>query len=623
MKRFSLCSRVLLGSSCALLPGKPGFSTELPSGVAPRLNIFRSPQSGNELTLSGPQGESFNIQATRDFVTWTNWSTLVTDGAGTARIPASLSLDRLFFRASHAESPSPLSPAARLGKRLFLETRFAQYFFAHSNGDVNKALSAGDPALDKTITLTVPAPGPFAGRSMNCRACHLFDEQSVNGGGYRAYADFAIRSPIPDRNDGRKTTVRNSPPLANASIPRPGPLFLHFDGEFPDGVSLVKGTITGRNFGWLAGERAQALAHIAHVIREDDGSHSNESEFGGAYRAVMTGSDPNLRLPVEYQLDVDKASEEQILETIGKLLDAYMKSLRFPMNSAGEYEGSPYDLFLKKNALPRKPAPGETDIAYGHRLRAALANLSAPAFVTPDERSFRTLTQSFTFSAKELAGLKMFLAEPSVGTTVESGKVGNCITCHAPPHFTDFDFHNTGATQWEYDAIHGEGAFMKVPVPSLTERAAAPDDFLPATTAHPARRGKFLAVPLEAAPGLVDLGVWNIYENGDYPASQLALQNMLSARFPGESAEALLAKTIAAFKTPGLRDLSQSAPYMHTGQSSSIESLLFFYRFTSDLAREGSVRNLDPEIGRIFLTKEDAPAVAAFLRSLNQDLPTE
>ena len=115
----------------------------------------------------------------------------------------------------------------------------------------------GDPVMDKTVTLNAPAPGPFLGQSMNCRACHLVDEHKENGLGNRTYADFAIRSPIPDRGDGRKSTTRNSPALVNTSIARPEGLFLHFDAEFTDGKSLVKGGFTGRNFGWLPTEHGR------------------------------------------------------------------------------------------------------------------------------------------------------------------------------------------------------------------------------------------------------------------------------------------------------------------------------------------------------------------------------
>ena len=38
-----------------------------------------------------------------------------------------------------------------LGERLFLETRFAQYFAAHSNGEVNQPLAQGDPTLPRSV----------------------------------------------------------------------------------------------------------------------------------------------------------------------------------------------------------------------------------------------------------------------------------------------------------------------------------------------------------------------------------------------------------------------------------------------------------------------------------------
>jgi hypothetical protein len=60
-----------------------------------------------------------------------------------------------------------------IGGRLFLKTRFAQFFFSHANGDANARLESGDPVVDVTETFDTPLPGPFAGQSINCRACHL------------------------------------------------------------------------------------------------------------------------------------------------------------------------------------------------------------------------------------------------------------------------------------------------------------------------------------------------------------------------------------------------------------------------------------------------------------------
>ena len=117
-------------------------------------------------------------------------------------------------------------PEVAIGERLFLETRFAQFFFANANGNANAVLPAGDPVMDTTQTTGEPLPGPFAGQSMNCRNCHFVDEHlgapGLPSSGVRTYADFARRSPVPQRGDGIITTPRNSPPLVNASLARKG-----------------------------------------------------------------------------------------------------------------------------------------------------------------------------------------------------------------------------------------------------------------------------------------------------------------------------------------------------------------------------------------------------------------
>jgi len=101
----------------------------------------------------------------------------------------------------HAFDP----PEVTNGERLFLETRFAQFFKAYldAGGRVNTPVPAGDPVMNLTVTTGSGLPGPFTGLSMNCRACHLVDEHvGTPGGGMRTYGDFARRSPIPARADG-------------------------------------------------------------------------------------------------------------------------------------------------------------------------------------------------------------------------------------------------------------------------------------------------------------------------------------------------------------------------------------------------------------------------------------
>ena len=193
------------------------------------------------------------------------------------------------------------------------------------------------PVMASSISLeTLGAPinpGPFRGMSMNCRTCHLVDDVLVSpGGGMRAYADFAHRSPIPARADGKTHAPRNSPPLVNSSLDRPGGVLFHFDAEFNSMEDLVAGTYTGRNFGWLPGEKAQAIAHIAKVVREDDGSF-DLTDTGLSYRILFTGTNPDipdeLRMPPQFRAFIGSATDQEIFDAVVKVVTAYVNGLRF------------------------------------------------------------------------------------------------------------------------------------------------------------------------------------------------------------------------------------------------------------------------------------------------------
>jgi cytochrome c peroxidase len=81
----------------------------------------------------------------------------------------------------------------------------------------------------------------------------------------------------------------------------------------------------------------------------------------------------------------------------------------------------------------------------------------------------------------------------------------------------------------------------------------------------------------------------------------------------------VLPRLIALFKTPGLRDLGHSGPYLHNGQADSLEDVVDQYRTSSALGRSGALRNGAPELRPIMLDDEGAAALASFLRALNED----
>ena len=517
-----------------------------------------------------------------------------------------------------------------LGERLFKETRFAQYFYAHQPKNLNQGLpeGMGDPVLATTRTLQGNIPGPYRGKSMTCAACHLVGEQrSVSNAGMRSYSDFYRRSLIPVREDGRTETPRNSPTMVNAFIDRGTPFFLHYDGQFTSAEDLVKGAFLGRNFGWLPHEKKSALAHIARVIREDDGTDALAQDYWGSYREIFLSEDPlipaQFRLPQRYRMDIASASDDEILENIAKLIAAYSRSLVYSRDDQGHYNGSPYDLFISRNHLPSQPRSGESGIQYARRLRKSVNLLSNPLYVTESDGQFQyQRPQRFVFQEKELTGLKIFLSE---GKNRRQKGVGNCIACHAPPDFTDFRFHNTGATQDEYDALHGSGSFADLMIPSLEVRNQNPELYLPPSESHPYALGWFMSIPTQDDSRKVDLGLWNVFANPDQPAPQTGLRDVLCSGLKKNNArlacsdESLLESSVSQFKTPSLRDLGQSDPYLHTGQKDQIEDVIRFYRNSSALMRKGKLRNGDPELAAMFLGRDDLEPLTSFLRSLNED----
>lgn len=547
---------------------------------------------------------------------------------------------------SSGGSSSPLAtgtPGAEeaVGERLFLETRFAQAFkvFLDNGGDINNP-NADDAVVD-TVETTTPGtpidPGPFKGLSMNCRACHMVDDVlTAQGGGMRTYADFARRSPVPARPDGKTHAPRNSPPLVNASLDRPGGPLFHFDAEFNSMEDLVAATFTGRNFGWLPGERAQAIAHIARVVRGDNGTGDLAQQFDGLpYRILFTGTNASIpeefRLPPEFRVFVGSGSDQEIFDAVVKVVAAYVKGLLFSQtDDNGTPIRSPFDVFLQLNGLPQQPDPNESALDYSRRLRALILDPQfVPQFVTANPNTpsgqFQFHNQPFGFGAQELEGLKIFLTQPTqippTAAELAAGKIGNCLACHPAPNFTDFKFHNTGTTQKEYDAIHGNGSFMALAIPDLATRNANPNQYLPATEQHPGAQEPFRSIPSVANPPLVDLGLWNIFANPDMPGPQVKIRTILcDDQVPCSLSDAiLLDRAIARFKTPGLRDLGHSAPYMHNGQFDTLDDIIQFYREISTQARAGTLRNGAAELQGIALTSGDVASLVAFLKSLNED----
>jgi cytochrome c peroxidase len=67
-----------------------------------------------------------------------------------------------------------------------------------------------------------------------------------------------------------------------------------------------------------------------------------------------------------------------------------------------------------------------------------------------------------------------------------------------------------------------------------------------------------------------------------------------------------------AFKTPTLREIAKTAPYMHDGSLATLEEVVDYYD------KGGTPHpNLSPKMTRLGLTEEERSDLLSFLRSLS------
>ncbi len=488
----------------------------------------------------------------------------------------------------------------QLGEKLFKDDRFAQSFFEKNSGDLNKALAVGDPILDWMNTPHGKTAHPLQGQQVSCASCHMVDQAKSEDQSELVfvYNDFEPLSAIPKRSDQQSKTLRNSMNMVISNLHEGRPL--HWDGEFFDGQALTCATLEGRNMGWLPQEVQAARAHVVKVIRKDNGTYRSDSDLKGSYKALFA----------KLGFDIDSMKDSDLRQKVCETIAVYMKSLDFVRDQEGLYSDSGYDRFLKKNGLRRGPKVGENSQQYLQYLRDQINHKQDWEFVGDEKLSYHD--HPSRFGKLELQGMKIFFTR------------GQCVSCHTPPDFTDFNFHNTGISQLEYDAVHGDGAFAKVEFPNWEKRQQHLAQFMTATGDHPQWQGLFAQHPKADKPMATDLGVWNVLGHPDKSSVQKVLRVNLceSSRHPRcdhWSNDDFLDFALGAFKTTTLRSLGQSQPYLHNGSGASLRDVLQTYFEASHQARQGTLVNADPMLKAMHFMPRDFNALEAFLQALDED----
>ncbi len=165
-------------------------------------------------------------------------------------------------------------------------------------------------------------------------------------------------------------------------------------------------------------------------------------------------------------------------------------------------------------------------------------------------------------------GLKLF-----IGTA-------GCVNCHDTPQFSDDGFHNLGIRQ------SGE--------------------HVPATDEGRMADGKSLLGSIETPNYWSGWGPFS-----DDRAAGGARQNELEELTADAAA---LAAAKGAFRTKGLRQIAQTAPYMHAGQYATLRDVIEGYDYAHDEAPAGATK--DSDIVALNLTDAEVSDLVEFLESL-------
>ena len=185
-------------------------------------------------------------------------------------------------------------------------------------------------------------------------------------------------------------------------------------------------------------------------------------------------------------------------------------------------------------------------------------------------------TGTKVLTADEVAGLRLFIGKAM------------CVTCHQGPLFTNHGFHNVGAP----DSATKRPKYMLPLFYVLKDKP-------------PVDVGRFKGIQqaLESEFNCLN-------EYSDAKKEDCAELKFANKKYTG---------TLGAFKVPTLRNITKTAPYMHTGQFKSLADVLKHYN-TAPRAHVG--RN---ELLPLNLKEKELEQIEAFLHSLSSppDVATE
>jgi cytochrome c peroxidase len=199
------------------------------------------------------------------------------------------------------------------------------------------------------------------------------------------------------------------------------------------------------------------------------------------------------------------------------------------------------------------------------------------------------------------------------GAALFVGKAA-CTACHSGPMMTDDELHNTGVPQ--------QGDF----VPTLAD---CPQDGWCDCVSDDTSRPRF-CFPKGARDGLRLLQDWPFRRDSAYSDDTecanhrvLHIDAMYAEENPdecgglvGHYVVPVAQDTVGAWRTPGLRNVALTGPYMHDGVFDTLEKVVEHYNKGAGDFLDQLIGELDEDIAELDLTDQEAADLVEFMKSL-------
>ncbi|RDH43455.1 cytochrome-c peroxidase [Zooshikella ganghwensis] len=195
--------------------------------------------------------------------------------------------------------------------------------------------------------------------------------------------------------------------------------------------------------------------------------------------------------------------------------------------------------------------------------------------IQPLSSRFDLFVRQLENNSSDIEQLKQILTENEVaGLRLFMGK-GNCASCHNGPLFTNFEFHNIGAPESDIKQVD---------------------------------MGRYEGVAALLKDEFTCLSSWS-------DADKNYCQEMLYLKKQGP-------ELVGAFKTPSLRNVAETAPYMQSGQFASLDEVLEHYNKPTPPYYDREQHPFRPhfDILPLGLTPEELQQIKSFLLTLTGDL---